>query len=323
MSSPGDVPEDVAVRCAGLRKTYGALVALKGLDLAVPTHSIFGLLGPNGAGKSTTIKLLTSQITPSGGQAWVAGVPVSGRRADVRRRIGYLSEQPAFYSWMTGREFLDFVGELFGLDASARHKRRDELLELVGLTGAAKRKIGGYSHGMRQRLGIAQALINRPEVLFLDEPVSALDPIGRKEVLELLAGLKGQSTIFFSSHILTDVDRICDEIAVLHRGVLLAQASTQALKEQYAQPIITIELETDAGVLASLLKHESYVQDVKVEGAQARVLVSDLDVAKRNLPERLVNAHLPLLRYEVALPTLEDVFVRLIDGETAPSGGKK
>jgi ABC-2 type transport system ATP-binding protein len=283
-------------------------------------HSIFGLLGPNGAGKSTTIKLLTRQIAPTAGRAWVVGVPITGQAADVRSRIGYLSEQPAFYPWMTGREFLDFIGELFGLSSGVRRQRRDELLQLVGLTGAARRKIGGYSHGMRQRLGIAQALINQPEVLILDEPISALDPIGRKEILELLAGLKGQSTVFFSSHILADVDRICDEIAVLHRGVLLAKAPTQALKEQYAQPIITIELETDANVLVSLLGQESYVQAVVVKGAEARVLVTDLALAKRCLPECLVNAHLPLLRYEVALPTLEDVFVRLIEKETALSG---
>lgn len=314
------IPEEVAIRCDGLRKIYGRLEALKGLDLTVPRHSIFGLLGPNGAGKSTTIKLLTRQITPTAGRAWVVGVPITGQAADVRSRIGYLSEQPAFYPWMTGREFLDFIGELFGLSSGVRRQRSDELLELVGLTGAARRKIGGYSRGMRQRLGIAQALINQPEVLILDEPISALDPIGRKQILELLAGLKGQSTVFFSSHILADVDRICDEIAVLHRGALLAKAPTQALKEQYAQPIITIELETDANVLVSLLGQESYVQVVEVKGAEARVLVTDLALAKRCLPECLVNAHLPLLRYEVALPTLEDVFVRLIEKETALSG---
>ena len=314
------IPEEGAIRCDGLRKIYGKLEALKGLDLTVPRHSIFGLLGPNGAGKSTTIKLLTRQIAPTAGRAWVVGVPITGHAADVRSRIGYLSEQPAFYPWMTGHEFLAFIGELFGLSSGVRRQRSYELLELVGLTGAARRKIGGYSHGMRQRLGIAQALINQPEVLILDEPISALDPIGRKEILELLAGLKGQSTVFFSSHILADVDRICDEIAVLHRGVLLAKAPTQALKEQYAQPMITIELETDANVLVSLLGQESYVQAVVVKGAEARVLVTDLALAKRCLPECLVNAHLPLLRYEVALPTLEDVFVRLIEKETAPSG---
>jgi ABC-2 type transport system ATP-binding protein len=305
--------ENVAIRCAGLRKAYGSTEALKGLDLTVCANSIFGLLGPNGAGKSTTMKLLTRQIAPTGGQAWVAGVPITGQTVDVRSRIGYLSEQPAFYSWMTGYEFLNFVGELFGLATIDRRKRCVALLELVGLTNAAKKKIGAYSHGMRQRLGIAQALMNQPEVLFLDEPVSALDPIGRKEVLELLGQLKGKSTVFFSSHILTDVDRICDEVAVLDHGRLLAQASTQALKEQYAQPVITIELETDASVLSDLLRQEAYVQQVEIKGNQARVLVSDLALAKQRLPALVVQAQVPLLSYEVSLPTLEDVFVHLIN----------
>jgi ABC-2 type transport system ATP-binding protein len=317
------VPEHIAIRCASLSKSYDSTEALKGLDLTVPANSIFGLLGPNGAGKSTTMKLLTRQIAPTSGTAWVAGVQITDQRSDARSRIGYLSEQPAFYSWMTGYEFLRFVGELFGLAPTLSRKRCHELLELVDLTGAAKKKIGAYSRGMRQRLGIAQALMNQPEVLLLDEPISALDPIGRKDVLELLAGLKEQTTVFFSSHILEDVDRICDEVAVLNHGVLLVQAPTQALKEQYTQPMITIELEADASVLISLLKQESYIQDVQVMGAQARVLVTDLELAKRCLPECLVNAHLPLLRYEVALPTLEDVFVHLIDEVTTPSGETK
>jgi ABC-2 type transport system ATP-binding protein len=314
------VSEPYAIRCSGLSKHYGTSIALIGLDLTVSTNSIFGLLGPNGAGKSTTMKLLTRQIAPGGGQAWVAGVPITGQTVDVRSRIGYLSEQPAFYNWMSGFEFLSFVGELFGLDSVVRRKRCGELLELVGLAGAAKKKIGAYSHGMRQRLGIAQAMMNQPEVLFLDEPVSALDPIGRKEVLEMLAHLKGKSTVFFSSHILTDVDRICDEIAVLHHGRLLVQAPTQALKEQYAQPVITIELESDASLLSDLLSREPYVRHIEIKENQASVLVGDLALAKQHLPMLLAQAQLPLLRYEVTLPTLEDVFVRLIKEEPKETG---
>lgn len=314
------VSEQAAIRCEELSKSYGPSEALKALNLTVATNSIFGLLGPNGAGKSTTIKLLTRQIAPSGGRAWVAGFPISEQTIDVRSRIGYLSEQPAFYPWMTGYELLNFVGELFGLAPAIRRQRASELLERVDLARAAKKKIGAYSHGMRQRLGIAQALMNQPEVLFLDEPVSALDPLGRKEVLELLAQLKGKSTVFFSSHILADVDRVCDEVAVLHRGRLLVQASTQQLKERYAQPVISIELETDAGVLTDLLSQEVYARKVEVNGRRASVLVSDLELAKQCLPALLVQAHLPLLRYEVALPTLEDVFVQLINREPSDSG---
>lgn len=315
--------EDAAIRCAGLRKTYGRFEALKHLDLTVHRHSIFGLLGPNGAGKSTTIKLLTRQIAPTGGQAWVAGAPISGQTTDVRSRIGYLSEQPAFYSWMSGDEFLAFVGELFQLKASVSRQRRAELLELVGLKAAARRRIGGYSHGMRQRLGIAQALMNSPEVLFLDEPVSALDPLGRKEILELFASLKGQTTIFFSSHILADVDRVCDEVAVLHHGTLLAQDSTTALKERYTRPVIALELGAEAASLRDLAGQESYVQRVEVEGTRASIFVSDLEAATHSLPAALARSGLPLLRYEVAMPTLEDVFVSLIDEKTCEEENAK
>jgi len=303
---------EAAIRCADLRKTYGRFAALKGLTLRVPRHSIFGLLGPNGAGKSTTLKLLTRQIAPSGGQAWVAGAPITGQSSDVRSRIGYLSEQPAFYHWMRGDEMLDFVGSLFKLRPAVYRKRRAELLELVGLKEAARRKIGGYSHGMRQRLGIAQALMNTPEVLFLDEPVSALDPLGRKEILELFASLRGQTTIFFSSHILADVDRVCDEVAVLNQGTLLAHDTTTALKERYARPAITVEMGTEARTLRTLCAQEPYIQQIDIAGPRATFLLSDLALATRALPAVLASSGLPLLRYEVAVPTLEDVFIQLL-----------
>lgn len=314
---------EVAIRCASLRKTYGRVEALQGLDLTVPRQSIFGLLGPNGAGKSTTMKLLTRQVAPTSGQAWVADAPISGRTTDVRRRIGYLGEQPAFYNWMRGDEFLAFVGELFKLKPSLSRSRRAELLELVGLRDAAKRRIGGYSHGMRQRLGIAQALMNAPEVLFLDEPVSALDPLGRKEVLELFTRLKEQTTVFFSSHILADVDRVCDEVAVLHHGTLLVQAPTTELKERYTRPLITVELGADAQPLSNLLAQEAYVQRVEVSGEQASIFVNDLATATRCLPRVLARTELPLLRYEVSVPTLEDVFVQLVNGKAPEEGQGK
>ena len=201
-----------AIKCEGLTKRYGNVVALDSLDLSIKERSIFGFLGPNGAGKTTTVKLLVGLSNPTVGRAWIAGQEVTPEAIGLRKKIGYLPEVPAFYNWMNGPEFLSFVGELHHLSKAEIKNRSDELLELVELKETAKRRIGGYSRGMRQRLGIAQALMNRPEVLFLDEPCSALDPIGRREVLELIKRLSAGATVFMSTHILSDVERVCDSV---------------------------------------------------------------------------------------------------------------
>jgi ABC-2 type transport system ATP-binding protein len=200
----------LAIEARGLTKRYGDVLALDALDLAVPTGSVFGFLGPNGAGKTTTLRLLTGLGRPTAGTAVVAGIEVGRGGTDLARRIGYLDQDPRFYGWMSGRELLTFVGRAYGLAGATLRSRVDEVLETVGLADAAQRRVGGYSGGMRQRLGVGQALLPRPAVLFLDEPVSALDPEGRRDTLELIGRLRGASTVLMSTHILTDVERICD-----------------------------------------------------------------------------------------------------------------
>lgn len=177
-----------AIRCEGLTKHYGSIIALDNLDLNVEGGVVFGYLGPNGAGKTTTLRILTGLGKATSGRAWVAGEEVAPNSFSLQSKIGYLPEEPAFYNWMTGREYLTFVGEVFRLPAKGVRTRREELLELVDLTHAASRRVGGYSRGMRQRLGIAQALMNKPTVLFLDEPCSALDPASTAALVEGLAG---------------------------------------------------------------------------------------------------------------------------------------
>ena len=168
--------ETEAIRCENLSKHFGKFVALEGLSLAVERGSAFGFLGPNGAGKTTTLRMFTGLTNPTAGSMWVAGKDVSGSSLRLRSRVGYLPESPAFYGWMTGRQFLHFTGQLYGLDFKEARSRAGDLLEQVNLVEAADRKVKGYSRGMQQRLGLAQALIHRPGVLFLDEPASALDP---------------------------------------------------------------------------------------------------------------------------------------------------
>ncbi len=305
-----------AIRTEGLRKVFGQVVALDSLDLTVSAGSVFGFLGPNGAGKTTTLRILTGLARATSGQAWIAGTAMG--QGDIRRRIGYLPEVPAFYNWMTPREYLaDFVAPLFGLNPAESRTRAIELLALAGLTDVSKRRIGGFSRGMRQRLGLAQALINRPDVLMLDEPVSALDPAGRHEVLELIERLRGQTTVFMSTHILADVERVCDTVAIINKGRLVAQAGRDELLNRYAQPVVEVEFDVPSAQVrnwTSTFQGNSLVAGASVEGQVARLVVSDPVAAKTALPGLIASSGLPVLRYQWSRPSLEDVFLRLVGG---------
>ncbi|MCE5230102.1 ABC transporter ATP-binding protein [bacterium] len=202
-----------------IRLTGRKTVALDNLNLDVNKGEIFGLLGPNGAGKTTTIKILMGIHFASSGTAKIMGKPLGDRA--VKSRIGFLPENPYFYDYLKGWEFLDFYGQLYGIDKRKRRAKVEELLALVGLTHAANIPLRGYSKGMNQRIGLAQALMNDPDIVFLDEPQSGLDPLGRKEVRDLILGLRKQGkTVFFSSHILSDAEMICDRVAILFKGKL-------------------------------------------------------------------------------------------------------
>ncbi len=230
-----------AVRASGLTKSYGSKVVLDSLDLEVDEGSIFGFLGPNGAGKTTTLRLTTGLATPTKGSIEVLGHDAQTAGNATRSAIGFLPDVPAFYEWMSAPEFLFFVGGLFGMARTTLHGRADMLLDLAGLTDVTT-KIGGYSRGMKQRLGIAQALINAPRLLLLDEPTSALDPMGRKDVLDMVASLRGRTTVFFSTHILSDVERVCDTVAILDRGRLVAHAPIDELKARYGKEKVVVEV---------------------------------------------------------------------------------
>lgn len=313
---------EAAIHCLGLSKRFGAVVALENLDLEVPVGSIFGLLGPNGAGKTTLTRLLTGLMRPTAGQATVAGQDISQGSLALHQHIGALDQHPQFYNWMRGRELLTFVGELFGLRGPALRARVDEMLAATGLTGAAHRRIGGYSGGMRQRLGLAQALINRPAVLFLDEPVSALDPEGRHDLLHTIAGLRGSATVLMSTHILADVERVCDHVAIINKGRLIVSSTVEALQQRYAQPVFLLEPASgqDGATAACVadFQHQPWCQDVAIEHGTIRVNAHDALAASREMLP-LVAAHgLQLQRFERGRPSVEDIFLRLVAQQPDP-----
>jgi ABC-2 type transport system ATP-binding protein len=310
----GDAPAIVA---RGLSKRYGTVLALDGLDLDVPSGSIFGLLGPNGAGKTTSIRLLTGLARPSSGTATVAGIEIGLDRPELHRRLGYLDQDPRFYSWMEGRELLELTGRLSGLRGAELTTRVAEVLDLVGLRAVARRRIGGWSGGMRQRLGIAQALIHRPQVVFLDEPVSSLDPEGRRTLLELIGGLRGQTTVILSTHVLGDVERVCDRVAILDRGRLVIEGPLEALLAEHARPIFLLDpdpgQEAAVATLRARLAGATWATDVTAApDGRIRVVVSDADAAAAGILPLVVDAGVSLASFERARPSLEDVFLELV-----------
>jgi ABC-2 type transport system ATP-binding protein len=219
---------EAAIDIRGLSKSYrvghirrALKPVLVDLTLSVPAGEVFGYLGPNGSGKTTTLKVLNGLVFPDGGSASLLGTPIGDRHG--RQRIGFLPENPNFYDYLTPQEYLDYVGRLFGLDRAQRRQRGRELLERVGLTAFAAMPLRRFSKGMLQRIGIAQALVNSPDLVFLDEPMSGLDPIGRRLVREMILDLKAEGkTVFFSTHILSDAETLCDRVALLRGGRLVA-----------------------------------------------------------------------------------------------------
>ncbi|MEN8614080.1 ABC transporter ATP-binding protein [Dehalogenimonas sp. THU2] len=307
-----------AIRTEGLSKRFGDIVAVEHLDLQIAERAVFGFLGPNGAGKTTTVKMLTGLSRPTEGRAFICDEEVTQSSVTVRRNFGFLPDVPAFYDWMTGEEYLYFAGELYGMAYPNLKKRAAELLELVELKKAARRKVGGYSRGMKQRLGIAQAMLNHPKVLFLDEPTSALDPIGRRDVLDLIGRLKEEATVFMSTHILSDVERVCDSVGIINQGRLVVTSTVEELRTKYARSIFEIEFAEDAApFIAAVEPLPWFVKSDSVlvnSSPTLRITTRDVAAARKELPRLIAGSNLTLLRYELTQPSLEDIFVEVVKG---------
>jgi len=304
-----------AIRTTELTKVYGEKHALDSVDIVVEEGSIFGFLGPNGAGKTTTLHILTGLARPTSGSAQILGRDVASAGNSVRGQIGFLPDVPGFYEWMTAQEFLRFAGGLFGIARPVLDERLAMLLDLAGL-GAVDTKIGGYSRGMKQRLGVAQALVNAPKLLLLDEPTSALDPMGRKDVLDMLMSLRGRTTVFFSTHILADVERVCDTVAILDRGRVVAQAPIDELKARYGQQKVVVEVTDGADELAEQIRRQSWATTVaRGSNGVIEVTVKDVGAAQRQIPAMVTARQIGLSRMEAGEMGLEEVFVELVGGE--------
>lgn len=307
--------QEVAIHTNGLTRLYGEVEALVDLDLSVPFGSIFGYLGRNGAGKTTTIRLLTGLARPTRGQAWVAGYETTSLNNQAKRLIGYLPQEPGFYAWMRGREFLTYITRLFGLTSAEGKNEVERVLEVTKLAEVSNRKIGSYSSGEKQRLAIAQALIGTPPVLILDEPTSSLDPSGRRELLETIGSLRGEVTVFFSSHILADVERVCDTIAVIHKGRLILVSEKKQLLEEYAVNAACLELDDSSlpfrPEILEDFESRDWVNRVTIEGNLLNILANDVQRGKEELLAIVVKHDLHVVRYEWVRPSLEDIFLKI------------
>lgn len=302
-----------AIKVEHLSKQFGEHHVINQVSFTVPQHCIFGFLGQNGAGKTTTMKMILGLLKPTAGQIEVFGENVTYGETKTNRYIGYLPDVPEFYHYMTPREYLKLCGEMTGMTRQQIKLKSDELLQLVGLSDV-NRKIGGFSRGMKQRLGIAQALLNEPKILICDEPTSALDPVGRKEILDILLKVKEQTTVIFSTHILSDVERICDQIAVLHEGKIVLSGDLSEVKNQYRQDAIRLTLESGEVVqeLKSLLTSVSGVNRIELDGTEVTIYVDNLKVVSPSLLNLLASHQVMLIKYEILEPTLESLFMEVI-----------
>lgn len=296
-----------------IQKNFGKHPVLNDLSFSVPEHSIFGLIGKNGAGKTTAMKMIMGFLKPTGGEIRVCGENVAYGNTATNRFIGYLPDVPEFYGYMSAKEYLMMCGRITGLNKPQIIERIQDLLPLVGLDGI-KRRIHSFSRGMKQRLGIAQALLNKPKLLICDEATSALDPKGRKEILDLLSVAADQTTVMFSTHILSDVERICDSIGLLHEGKLALHGKLSEIKNTYRKEAVRIETlnEAQARRLLERLHALSFIQSV--ERSQNAVTVQLHDPQKNGLKiiDVLSDEQIPIMNYELLEPSLENVFLDVI-----------
>ncbi|MEA5010966.1 MAG: ABC transporter ATP-binding protein [Angelakisella sp.] len=292
-----------------LQKSFGGQRIIDNLSMSVPEGSIFGFIGQNGSGKTTTMKMVLGLLRADGGSISVCGETVSYGAPTTNKDVGYLPDVPEFYNYMKPKEYLSLCGEISRLSRQETAERSEELLELVGLKGVNKR-IGGFSRGMKQRLGIAQALLSRPKLLICDEPTSALDPVGRKEILDILHKIKGSTTVIFSTHILSDVERICDRVAVLHNGKIVVSGTLSEIKLLHKQNKLLLEFASDTDL--QLFLKSSHFANAQTDGNSILLAGEDVAVLGQAVIANLNENNICPLKMEIAESSLENLFLEVV-----------
>lgn len=315
---------ELAIETADLTKAYGSLVAVDKLDLEVKANTIHGFLGPNGAGKTTTLKMLVGLLKPDSGSVKVFGQEVGWDKPDIRLKIGYMPELPRFPKHLKGRELLDIYGRMYGMSKQERAEQIPKLLERAGLKGRENDLIGAYSKGMQQRLGMAQALLNEPELIILDEPTIGLDPVGMIEVRELVKGIvKEGVTVFLSSHLLYEVQQICTQVTIINRGEAVASGSLKEISALVSGPV-TIEAEVDklSDKIIKNLEKLPYVTGVFKKGNQLSIKLDTGEDVRSQVSQTITKGGGVVVSMNMKGHTLEDAFIQLIAKRKRKEAGK-
>ncbi|NOU89762.1 ATP-binding cassette domain-containing protein [Paenibacillus sp. LMG 31460] len=291
-----------------ITKTYKEKTAVHNFSMVLQSGECVGLIGPNGAGKSTLIKVISDIINPTMGEVLLNGKKIS----QMKKEIGYLPQYPNFYHWMTAQETLAFMGELSGLGKEELTKAIPEILSKVGLSGEENSKVGTFSGGMKQRLGIAQALLHKPSLIVMDEPVSALDPIGRREVLNLIEEIKRETTILLSTHILSDAEEICERFIIIKNGQKIEDTTISDLLNSNSQNKLIFEVTSIDQEWMEVLKNLNYVKDVEAVGNKIKIQVENIGLNKNKLLRSALEHQVDLVKFEINSDTLEEIFMKLV-----------
>ncbi|MFP3376530.1 ABC transporter ATP-binding protein [Bacillus sp. SIMBA_069] len=289
-------------------KSFKGKIAVNTFSMELQSGECVGLIGPNGAGKSTLIKVISDIIHPTAGEVLLNGIKISKMKSE----IGYLPQYPNFFHWMTARETLTFMGQLSGLKKEELSKSIPKMLEKVGLRGEENAKVSTFSGGMKQRLGIAQALLHKPSLIVMDEPVSALDPIGRREVLNLIEEIKKDTTILLSTHILSDAEEICERFVIIKDGTKIEDTTITELLHRNSENKLIIETTTKDQKWIEVVKKLPYVKDVEVVGLKIKVKVESIEINKNMLLQNALEHKVNIVKFEMSNDTLEEIFLKLV-----------